>query len=153
MGSKEIVKQAYECFGAGDIEGLAALMHENYVGTINGLMEMSGEYHGFPAFLGGVLAKIPAHWPNFNLTPIGMISEGNTVFVKLKATADDLDAVFGHLWEVKDGKVISFHAFDDTQKLAAASKAQPSQILFSNFSYRKVIQSPAWGLCSFDDTI
>jgi len=86
-------------------------------------MEMSGEYHGFPAFLEGVLAKIPAQWPNFNLTPIGMISEGNTVFVKLKATADDLDAVFGHLWEIEDGKAVSFHAFDDTQKLAAASKA------------------------------
>ena len=98
-------------------------MHENYVGTINGLMEMSGEYHGFPAFLEGVLAKIPAHWPNFNLTPIGIIYEGNTVFVKLKPTADDLDAVFGHLWEVEDGKVVSFHAFDDTQKLASASKA------------------------------
>ena len=52
-----------------------------------------------------------------------MISEGNTVFVKLKATADDLDGVFGHLWEVEDGKVVSFHALDDTQKLAAASKA------------------------------
>ena len=122
MDSKEIVKQAYECFGAGDIEGLAALMHENYVGTINGLMEMSGEYHGFPAFLGGVLAKIPAHWPNFDLTPIGMISEGNTVFVKLKATADDLDGVFGHLWEIENDKVVSFHAFDDTQKLAESSK-------------------------------
>ena len=86
-------------------------------------MEMSGEHHGFPAFSEGVLAKIPAHWPNFNLTPIGMISEGNTVFVKLKATADDLDAVFGHLWEVEDDKVVSFHAFDDTQKLAGASRA------------------------------
>ena len=96
---------------------------KNYVGTINVLMEMSGEYHGFPAFLEGVLAKIPVHWPNFNLTPISMISEGNTVFVKLKATADDLDAVFGHLWEVEDGKVVSFHAFDDTQEMAAASKA------------------------------
>ena len=32
-----------------------------YVGTINGLMEMSGEYHGFPAFLEGVLAKNPVH--------------------------------------------------------------------------------------------
>ena len=60
MDSKEIVKQAYECFGAGDIEGLAGLMHENYVGTINGLMELSGEYHGFPAFLEGALAKNPA---------------------------------------------------------------------------------------------
>ena len=34
MDSKEIVKQAYECFGTGDIEDLAALMHENYIGTI-----------------------------------------------------------------------------------------------------------------------
>ena len=123
MDSKDIVKRVYECFGAGDIEGLAALIHENYVGTINGLMEMSGECHGFPAFLKGVLAKIPAHWPNFNLAPISMISEDKMVFVKLKTTADDLDAVFGHLWEVEDGKVVSFHAFDDTQKLAVASKA------------------------------
>jgi len=52
-----------------------------------------------------------------------MISEGNTVFVKLKATPDDLEGVFGHLWEIEGGKAVLFHAFDDTQKLAAASKA------------------------------
>ena len=52
-----------------------------------------------------------------------MISESNTVFVKLKATADDLDAMFDHLCEVENGKVVSFHAFDDAQKLAESSKA------------------------------
>jgi len=35
MNPKGIVKQVYKCFGAGDIEGLTALIHENYVGTIN----------------------------------------------------------------------------------------------------------------------
>ena len=122
MTPKETIRQCYDFFAAGDINSLGNLMHDNYVGTINGTMDMSGEYHGWPAFLEGVLANIPSHWPEFHLEVLSIISEGNTVFVTLKATAVDLDAVFGHLWKIEDNKVISFHAFDDTQKLAAASK-------------------------------
>ena len=35
MDPKETAKQAYEGFEAGNIEGLTALIRENYVGTIN----------------------------------------------------------------------------------------------------------------------
>ena len=38
--------------------------------------------------------------------------------------ADDLAKVFGYLRGVKNGKILTFHAFSDTHKLAAASKLQ-----------------------------
>ena len=37
--------------------------------------------------------------------------------------ADDLAGVSAHLWGMENGRILTFHAFDDTQKLAEASKA------------------------------
>ena len=60
------------------------------------------------------MSKIPATWKNFKLTPEFMISEGDKVFVKVNAKADGMDTVFGHYFEVKDGKMITMMTFDDT---------------------------------------
>ena len=40
------------------------------------------------------------------------LAEG--VFVKVNAKADGMDTVFGHYFEVKDGKMITMMTFDDT---------------------------------------
>ena len=50
----------------------------------------------------------------FSVTPEFMIAEGNKVFAKCKATADGMDTIFGHYFEVTDGKMSMFMAFDDT---------------------------------------
>ena len=39
------------------------------------------------------MGKIPATWSNFHVTPMDMISEGNKVFVRVKATADGMDTM------------------------------------------------------------
>ena len=44
-----------------------------------------------------------------------MISEGNHVFSMLNATADGMDADFGHFFKVENEKIKEFHIFDDSR--------------------------------------
>ena len=61
------------------------------------------------------MSKIPTTWPNFSLKVIDMISEGNKVFARVHATADNMDTMFGHYFEVTDeGKTKVMMTFDDT---------------------------------------
>ena len=52
-----------------------------------------------------------------------MISEGNKVFVRVKATADGMETMFGHYFEVSDsGKLTTMMTFDDTLSMYNAIK-------------------------------
>jgi predicted ester cyclase len=69
------------------------------------------------------MSKIPATWPNFSLKVLDMISEGNKVFARVHATADNMDTMFGHYFEVTDeGKTKVMMTFDDTLSMFNAMK-------------------------------
>ena len=110
-------------FGEADMENLATLYHDDYVFYMNGMHRLSGEYRGFGDWASNCLAKIPQALPNFNLEVLTSFSDGSRVFVHARATADGLDAYFGHYAVVEDGKIKEFHVFDDSQKVAHAMKA------------------------------
>ena len=52
-----------------------------------------------------------------------MISEGDQVSTQLDATADGLEAKFGHFHKLQDGKIKEFWIYDDSQKMARVMKA------------------------------
>ena len=120
MSALEQVLKGYGCFKEGDIEGLAALCHEDMTFRMNGTHSLSGEYHGFGNWLNNFLAKIPTVIPGFHLEMEHCFESGNDVFRHLRATGEGLDAYFGHYFVVEDGKIRSFHAFDDSQQWAKA---------------------------------
>jgi hypothetical protein len=69
------------------------------------------------------MSKIPSLWPNFHLKILDMISEGNKVFVRAKATADGMDTMFGHYFEIgENGKMLTMMTFDDTLSMFNAMK-------------------------------
>ena len=120
MSALEQVLKGYGCFKEGDIEGLAALCHEDMTFKMNGTHSLSGEYHGFGNWLNNFLAKIPTVIPGFHLEMEHCFESGNDVFCHLRATGEGLDGYFGHYFVVEDGKIRSFHAFDDSQQWAKA---------------------------------
>ena len=122
MTPKEVVKKAYDCFASGDVETLISLYHEDCTVTINGLHKFSGTYNGIGEFM-SVLALIPAHYDNFSLTVVSMISEGDHVATLLDASADGMVAKFGHFHKIEAGKIKEFWVCDDSQKMAYAIKA------------------------------
>ena len=70
MTAEEVVMSAYAAFGAGDMDALAKLNHPECTYTMHAQHALSGTYHGFRAFLGGVLSTLndacPGSLPNID---------------------------------------------------------------------------------------
>lgn len=118
--AKSIVQQVYETFASGDMEAWAALHADNVVFTVFGDIATSGKYIGPEAVIKNVFEPIGVHWPTFTLTPKVMYSDGNMVFVHSDMTADGLATETMHMFEVKNGIIQTFTAFDDTDSMASA---------------------------------
>ena len=87
-----------------------------------GVHPLSGVHKGKQAMM-ATMSKIPATWPNFNLKIMDMISEGNKIFVRVHAKADNMDTMFGHYFEMNDqGKTVTMMTFDDTLSMFNAMK-------------------------------
>ena len=122
MDAKEIVKNGYELFGKGDMEGFTNTLHDDVVWVYPGDKHpMSGTHKGKEAFMKNMM-QVPNLFSNFHVLPESMISEGDKVFVNVKASADGMDTIFGHYFEVKDGKLSKFIAYDDTLSMFNAVK-------------------------------
>ena len=117
MEAKEVVQRAYDLFGAGDMEGfMNEIVHDDVTWTFSGeegKHPLVGVHQGKANYMAN-MAKIPEYWNNFTVKPISMISEGNKVFVIIKGTADGMDTLFGHYFEIEDNKTKVMMTFDDT---------------------------------------
>ena len=117
MEAKEVVQRAYDLFGAGDMEGfMNEIVHDDITWTFSGeegKHPLVGVHQGKANYMAN-MAKIPEYWNNFSVKPVSMISEDNKVFVIVNGTAEGMDTLFGHYFEVVDGKVKVMTTFDDT---------------------------------------
>ena len=126
MDVKQRVKLGYDLFNKHDMETFfKELVDENTTWTFpgkEGVHPLSGVHKG-PQGMMAAFSKIPEKWTNFSVVPMDMISEGNKVFVRVKATADGMDTIFGHYFEVNDnGKMTTMMAFDDTLSMFNSMK-------------------------------
>ncbi len=126
MDIKEQMKKAYELFNTGDMETFFNdMIDDNIVWTFpgkEGVHPLSGVHKGKQAMI-ATMSKIPGTWPNFNLKIMDMISEGNKIFVRVHAKADNMDTMFGHYFEMNDqGKTVTMMTFDDTLSMFNAMK-------------------------------
>jgi ketosteroid isomerase-like protein len=125
MNVKEITNRGYELFGKGDMATFFnELIYDNCVWTFPGKDHpLSGAHAGKEAMMQN-FAKIPQLWDNFKVTPDFMIAEGNKVFTKINASADGMDTIFGHYFEVNDhGKITTMMTFDDSLSMHNAMKS------------------------------
>ena len=124
MSPKDVVAAAYATFAAGDTDAWAKLHTEDLTFTVLGQLPQSGVFIGTEAVIEGVFAKIPTLWPEFTLTPINIDVVGDTVYVHNKMTGEGLDSETMHMFTLRNGKIASFKAFEDTDSLRLAMKAQ-----------------------------
>ena len=117
---KELVSQAYETFAAGDSTAWAKLHTADLSFTVFGDLPQSGIKIGTDAVITGVFEVIPKYWPKFQLSPISTVVSGNQVFVHNKMTADNLDSETMHVFTIRDGRISSFTAFEDTDSMRKA---------------------------------
>ena len=124
MSPKDVVAAAYATFAAGDTDAWAKLHTDDLTFTVLGQLPQSGVFIGTNAVIEGVFAKIPTLWPEFTLTPINIDVVGDTVYVHNKMTGEGLDSETMHMFTLRDGKIASFKAFEDTDSMRLAMKAQ-----------------------------
>ena len=121
-----VVDGAYKAFATGDIPSvLAALDAEVVWNEAEGNAYADGNpYIGPDAVLNGVFARIGAEHEYFKLTDIVLHDmSNNQVFAtlrydaKIKKSGATYNVQAGHLWTLKDGKVIAFQQYVDTKKI------------------------------------
>jgi ketosteroid isomerase-like protein len=126
MGNVEIIRDLYEAFGRGDIEGVLATFDPQIQWR-----EAEGSPYqpdgtawiGDAAITENGFAKIGTDWDGFTVCPKAFHDAGDAVVVEAryigthKTTGKALNTQACHVWKLHDGKITSFQQYVDTAQL------------------------------------
>jgi len=124
-----IIDGAYKAFAEGDIPAVLAAMDPKIAwNEAEGNSYADGNpYIGPDAVLNGVFARLGADYEYFKLKDIQLHEMSNNQVLatlrydgKLKKNGASIDAQAAHLWTLKDGKIVVFQQYVDTEQLADA---------------------------------
>lgn len=127
MSNTDVLKQGYEAFGRGDLEGAT----ENFAEDVRWenpeapQLPNSGVIQGRDT-VKQVFAELGDYWESFSIVPDEFIESGDTVVVlshseaKGKDTGKEVKLPWVHVWRFSDGKVTEVQALTDTALAADA---------------------------------
>ena len=127
MSNTDTLKQGYEAFSRGDLDGAT----ENFADDIRWenpeapQVPNSGVTEGKDA-VKQLFASLGEHWESFRITPDEFIESGDTVVVlshaeaKGKQTGNEVKLPFVHVWRFSGGQVREVQALTDTALAADA---------------------------------
>ena len=127
MTNLEIVKSTYE--GKNSEENgrnLANYAAPDIVWTEAKGFPYGGTYTGIEAVGQNVFNKLATEWINYKFTPEGYVADGDKVVAFgtysgiNRQTGKPFEARVAHLWKLKEGKIISFEQFVDSQTVNEA---------------------------------
>jgi ketosteroid isomerase-like protein len=116
-------------YAGSDAKDLAAMMAPLTSGTAWTEMAgfpYAGTYLGPDAVIAGVFKRIGEDWDGYTFA-LEKLVDGGTTIVGIgtysgtyKTTGRPMTARVVHVWEMQDGKAVSFEQFTDTKRVAAA---------------------------------
>lgn len=116
-------------YAGSDAKDLAAMMAPLTSGTAWTEMAgfpYAGTYVGPDAVIAGVFKRIGEDWDGYTFA-LEKLVDGGTTIVGIgtysgtyKTTGRPMTARVVHVWEMQDGKAVSFEQFTDTKRVAAA---------------------------------
>jgi len=127
MSNTDTLKQGYEAFGRGDLDGAT----ENFADDIRWenpeapQVPNNGVTEGRDA-VKQLFADLANHWESFSIVPDEFIESGDTVVVlshaeaKGKQTGKEVKLPWVHIWRFSDGKATEVQALTDTALAAEA---------------------------------
>jgi ketosteroid isomerase-like protein len=127
MSNVDTLKQGYEAFGQGDLDGAT----ENFSDDIRWENPEAPQVPNSGVTTGkedvkGLFASLGDYWSSFALTPDEFVDGGDTVVVlshveaTAKETGDSVKLPFVHVWRFSDGKATEVQALTDTAMAADA---------------------------------
>jgi uncharacterized protein len=127
VANSDTLKQGYEAFGRGDLDGAT----ENFADDIRWenpeapQLPNNGVTQGRDA-VKQLFAELDNYWESFTIVPDEFIESGDTVVVlshseaKGKDTGKQVKLPWVHVWHFSDGKVTEVQALTDTALAADA---------------------------------
>jgi ketosteroid isomerase-like protein len=119
----QTLRNAYDAFARGDVATVMAAFDESIEWTVPDVLPFGGTYHG-PEAVGGFFASLPAHWEDLRVEPQEFIGDGDRVAVLIRLSgrgaAGRLDGDSVHIWQMRDGKAVSFREYPDTARVLEA---------------------------------
>jgi uncharacterized protein len=118
------VRDLYDAFARRDIDALLAALAPDVVIEQTSLLPWGGRHlgaEGFGVFVTRLLAHLDTTLEVGELVPAGdhVVEIGHSRG-RVLANGADYRVREVHLWEVRDGKVVAFHAYADTPAMLAA---------------------------------
>lgn len=129
MTNLEIVKSTYEGkTSAENGKNLEKHLAPDATWTEAAGFPYGGTYTGFEAISKNVFFRLATEWVDYKFVPEGYLADGNKVIAYgtysgiYKTTGKLFKARVTHLWKLKDGRIISFEQFVDSQLVNDAMK-------------------------------
>lgn len=127
MSNTDTLKQGYEAFGRGDLDGATQDFADDirWENPEAPQLPNSGITEG-KENVKKLFAELGDHWESFSITPDEFIESGDTVVVlshaeaKGKDTGTEVKLPWVHVWRFKDGQATEVQALTDTAMAAGA---------------------------------
>jgi uncharacterized protein len=127
MSNVDTLKQGYEAFAQGDLDGATANFADDvrWENPEAPQLPNSGVTEGRDA-VKQLFASLGEYWESFSITPDEFHESGDTVVVlshaeaKARETGKDAQLPWVHIWRFRDGKVTEVQALTDTALAADA---------------------------------
>jgi ketosteroid isomerase-like protein len=129
----QVVHQAYEAFGRGDVPGVLALLTDDvewstpgppdvipYAGSRTGHEQVAGYFEAF----GGAVEVGEFEPQRFICEEDMVVVLGHYAF-RVKSTGKTVDTDWVHAFTLRDGKIARFRGYEDSAAVAAAFTSQP----------------------------
>jgi ketosteroid isomerase-like protein len=123
-----LLKNLYEAFGRGEMPTVLGAMSPDirwHQAEHNPYNPSGDAWVGPEAIVNHLFVRLGAEWDGFDVQPSAFHDAGDTVVVEArykgvyKSTGKRLDAQVCHVWDVKDGKIVRFQQYADTEQLNA----------------------------------
>lgn len=127
MTNLDIIKSTYEGKNSKENgENLAKYVADNIVWTEAKGFPYAGTYIGMDSVAKSVFSRLEKEWTDYTFTPEGYVADGDRVVAfgtysgTYNATQKPFSARVAHIWQLKDGKIIRFEQFVDSQPVVEA---------------------------------
>jgi ketosteroid isomerase-like protein len=134
MGNVEVVKEAYEKFGRGDIPSLVLLFDPRIEWRLAEGHPYSPDgkpWVGAEAITENFFMKVGPEWEGFTILPREFHDAGDTVVVECRytgvymLTGKSMDIQVCHVWKLGDERITSFQQYIDTGQLQRVTGIEP----------------------------
>jgi len=129
MAGADIARAFYTAVEGGDLPGGLALIADDCRWTEMESFGSAGVYVGPDAVRDNIFVRIGTEWEGFSMTVDRILDSGSmavgvgTYAGTCKATGKAFAARVTHVFDTRDGRIVSFEQFTDTAAIAAARES------------------------------